>query len=391
MAAPRDIHISDIDPYNLNEDVVDNIVAAALASSGCKTEKKEGCGSKNAIIATKARRQKMMVIGHRGSGMNLLQSSNNRMKFIKENSILALNAAGNFNLHFIEFDVQVTKDDCPVIFHDDFIFTKNKQGEITEERVTNLTLAEFLSYGPQREPANVSKPLFRKIKDGRIFEWKVQTDDHLCTLQQVFQNVNHSLGFNIELKFDNNIVYKQHQLVRVIQLVLQVVFRSAKNRPIIFSSFQPDAALLLRKLQSSYPVFFITNGGSEIYADTRRNSLDEAIKLCREHNLNGIVSEVTAILRNPGAIAEIKDQTKLHLITYGQLNNVPKVVYTQQLMGVDGVIVDLVEDITAAVSEFSNSVEESEGNLMEDIIQQKIQPDCSEQESPSLFKLTARI
>lgn len=48
-------------------------------------------------------------------------------------------------------------------------------------------------------------------------------------------------------------------------------------------------------------------------------------------------------------------------------------------MGVDGVIVDLVEDITAAVSEFSNWIEESEGNLMEDNIQHKMQPNCFQQ------------
>lgn len=48
-----------------------------------------------------------MVIGHRGTGMNLLQSSDPRMKLIKENSILAFNAAGNLNLDYIEFDVQV--------------------------------------------------------------------------------------------------------------------------------------------------------------------------------------------------------------------------------------------------------------------------------------------
>lgn len=77
-------------------------------SVGCKTEKEKGCGNKNAKTRTKARRKNMMmVIGHRGSGMNLLQSPHNRMKFIKENSILALNTAGNFNLDFIEFDVQV--------------------------------------------------------------------------------------------------------------------------------------------------------------------------------------------------------------------------------------------------------------------------------------------
>ncbi|KAM7484023.1 hypothetical protein LguiA_000032 [Lonicera macranthoides] len=32
-------------------------------------------------------------------------------------------------------------------------------------RLTGLTLDEFLSYGPQREPSNVGMPLFRKTKD----------------------------------------------------------------------------------------------------------------------------------------------------------------------------------------------------------------------------------
>lgn len=44
----------------------------------------------------------------------------------------------------------------------------------------------------------------------------------------------------------------------------------------------------------------------------------------------------------------------------------------QHLMGVDGVIVDLIEDITTAVAEFSNSVEESRGNLKEDNVQNKM-------------------
>jgi glycerophosphodiester phosphodiesterase len=32
------------------------------------------------------------------------------------------------------------------------------------------------------------------------------------------------------------------------------VFDYAKDRPIIFSTFQPDAAMLVKKLQSIYPV-----------------------------------------------------------------------------------------------------------------------------------------
>lgn len=68
----------------------------------------------------------------------------------------------------------------------------------------------------------MGKPLFRKTKDGRIFEWKVEKDDHLCTLEEVFQKVNHSMGFNIEFKFDDNVVYKEDDLVHAIQVVLRV-------------------------------------------------------------------------------------------------------------------------------------------------------------------------
>ena len=68
----------------------------------------------------------------------------------------------------------------------------------------------------------MGRPLFRKTKDGRIFEWKVEKDDPLCTLQEVFQKVDHSIGFNIELKFDNDIAYKEEELTHVLQVILKV-------------------------------------------------------------------------------------------------------------------------------------------------------------------------
>lgn len=50
---------------------------------------------------------KFLVIGHRGNGMNALQSTDDRMRAIKENSILSFNTAAKFPLDFVEFDVQV--------------------------------------------------------------------------------------------------------------------------------------------------------------------------------------------------------------------------------------------------------------------------------------------
>ncbi|KAI3872058.1 hypothetical protein MKX03_001405 [Papaver bracteatum] len=301
---------------------------------------------------------KFCVIGHRGSGMNMLYSSDNRMKAIKENSIISFNNAAKFPIDFVEFDVQVTKDDIPIVFHDDLIFTE-ENGTISEKRVTEITLAEFLSYGPQREPGNAGKSLIRRTKDGRIFNWKVENDDSLCTLQEAFQKVNSSLGFNIELKFDDYVIYKEEELVHALQAVLKVVFEYAKDRPIIFSTFQPDAARLIRSLQNTYPVYFLTNGGNEIYSDVRRNNLDEAIKMCLENGLQGIVSEVKGIFRNQEAVSRIKD-SHLSLLSYGQLNNVAEAVYMQYLMGVEGVIVDFVEEITEAVSDLIQVKKEEE-------------------------------
>lgn len=48
-----------------------------------------------------------MIMGHRGSGVNMLQSSNPRMKAIRENTITSFNEAAKLDIDFIEFDVQV--------------------------------------------------------------------------------------------------------------------------------------------------------------------------------------------------------------------------------------------------------------------------------------------
>lgn len=335
------------------------------------------------------RSPKFTVIGHRGNGMNKLSSSDPRMSAIKENSLLSFNAAAAFDADFVEFDVQVTKDNIPIIFHDDFILTKEND-MVSEKKVTNITLAEFLCYGLQRKPENVEKTLLRKGKDGKIYSWKVQNDDPLCTLQEAFEKVDSSIGFNIELKFDDYLEYQEQELEPVLKHVLQVVSQYARTRPIIFSTFQPDAASLIRRLQNTYPVFFLTDGGMELYKDVRRNSLDEAMKLCLASGLQGIVSEVKAILRNPGDIPKIKE-SNLSLYTYGQLNNTPEAVYMQHVMGIDGVIVDFVQDIVEAVSDITKPNDENEKVIDEEKGQKITRPKFSELELSFLMRLIPEL
>ncbi|CAH9129650.1 unnamed protein product [Cuscuta epithymum] len=171
---------------------------------------------------------------------------------------------------------------------------------------------------------------------------------------------------------------------------MKVVLDDAKERVIMFSTFHPDAALLIRKLQNLYPVFFLSNGGNEIHSDTRRNSLEEAVKLCLAGGLQGIVSEVKAILRNPSAINKIKD-SHLSLITYGQLNNVGEVVYMQRNMGVEGVIVDVVEEIMETVSELNDTDSGERGQALcideKTVLTEKMDRHCSKEEILCLFSL----
>ncbi|XP_028785234.1 glycerophosphodiester phosphodiesterase GDPD2 [Neltuma alba] len=376
--AVKAIHVSDV-PCLENAPLT--LYSTACYSDGVVT------------TGTEYQMPKFPVIGHRGNGMNALQSSDRRMRAIKENSIVSFNAAAKFSVDFIEFDVQVTKDNCPVIFHDDFILSQ-ENGTVFEKRVTDLCLSEFLCYGPQRDLEKEGKPLLRKTYDGKIVSWNVEQDDPLCTLQEAFQEVEPSLGFNIELKFDDYLVYEQAHLVHNLQAILKIVFEYAKDRPIIFSTFQPDAAQLVGKLQSTYPVYFLTEGGTELYYDVRRNSLDEAIKLCLENGLQGIVSDVEAIFRNPGAITRIKD-SKLTLLTYGKLNNVSEAVYMQYLMGIDGVIVDFVEEITEAVS---NTIKQSKDDGDEEGLAEgkgkthvNLKPQFSREEMSFLLNLIPKL
>ncbi|CAN1295828.1 Glycerophosphodiester phosphodiesterase GDPD1, chloroplastic [Linum perenne] len=328
---------------------------------------------------------KFLVVGHRGHGMNNFQSVDPRMKAIKENTLLSFNSAARFPIDFVEFDVQVTKDGCPIIFHDNFILSED-DGTIFEKRVTELCLSEFLAYGPQKESGSSGKSLLRKTKEGKIVKWDVEKDESFCTLQDAFQQVTpQSLGFNIELKFDDHVVYSHDHLSRALQSILAIVFEFAMDRPVIFSSFQPDAALLVKKMQGVYPVYFLTDAGAQTFHDERRNSLEKAIELCLEGGLEGIVSEVRGVFRNPAAVGKIKD-SKLSLLTYGKLNNVAEAVYMQHLMGIDGVIVDLVEEITVAVGEMIKPSKDGEEELLV-----KERPQFSQKEISFLLKLIPEL
>lgn len=140
----------------------------------------------------------------------------------------------------------------------------------------------------------------------------------MCTLAEAFKEVVPSVGFNIELKFDDDGLTSDEELNRVIDSTVEEVKRSANGRMIYFSSFHPDAVHILRQKFPVYPVFYLTDGGTYLYKDERRNSIEAAIEVCRKGGLQGIVTEVKAVLQNPSCVALVKD-AGLFFFTYGEL------------------------------------------------------------------------
>lgn len=76
------------------------------------------------------------------------------------------------------------------------------------------------------------------MKDGRVLNWNVQSDDPLCTLQEAFEKVNPRLGFNVELKFDDNLVYQDEELTHILQAILKAcIYHSITRVTLGWSQF----------------------------------------------------------------------------------------------------------------------------------------------------------
>ncbi|XP_024390337.1 glycerophosphodiester phosphodiesterase GDPD1, chloroplastic [Physcomitrium patens] len=307
----------------------------------------------------------LVIVGHRGCGKNktLPHGAIPEARLsIRENTIMSFNLAARNGAQFVEFDVQVTKDGVPIIFHDDEIIADSKP----PRHIGDISVAEFRAMGPQKG-STMGKPLYRKASDGSTTLWTADVEDQMCTLEDAFAQVNPTVGFNIEMKFDDSGLTSEAELLRVIDAVLADVRQHANGRMIYFSTFHPDAAQMIRKKMPLYPVFFLTDGGSHVYNDPRRNSIQAAIEVCREGNLQGIVSEVKAVLHQPALVALVK-ASGLFFFTYGELNNVGEAVIKQREWGIDGVIVDHVLEIVRVARQLEEPASSSNAAMARSVV-----------------------
>ncbi|KAK6070940.1 glycerophosphoryl diester phosphodiesterase [Seiridium cupressi] len=319
-----------------------------------------------------------MVIGHRGLGKNVVT---NKSLQLGENTIPSFIAAANLGANYVEFDVQLTKDHVPVIYHD---FLVSETG--IDAPVHTLTLEQFLHINPERSdhPAELIRrdldevrnsqpgPRARSLSMGFAGDGNVDLDERMkhtrdykakgfkgnsrgnfiqapfATLEDLFKNLREDIGFNIEMKYPMLHETEEQQMdTYTVEInnfcdtVLSKVYDLAKNRNIIFSSFNPDVCLCLSFKQPSIPIMFLSDSGACPVGDIRASSLQEAIRFASRWNLLGIVSTSQPFVNSPRLVKVVK-QSGLVCVSYGAQNNDPLLVQRQVQEGIDAVIVDNV-------------------------------------------------
>ncbi|ORX61366.1 GDPD-domain-containing protein [Hesseltinella vesiculosa] len=337
------------------------------------------------------------VIGHRGSGMNRKGSKLQ----VGENTVLSFITAASLGAEYVEFDVQLTKDLVPVIYHD---WTVTETGfdiplnAITSEQFLNLRPSGHIKeyhmgisndgHGEIIPTINIEQPsaldttgflpiakrvgrsnsvsaingapklnrddtsrmaLTRSTKLGKLKGNGPETiQAPFTTLAETLKRVPKSAGCNIEVKYpmvdeaEDDELHLFQELNIFVDTILECVYNNTEeDRRIIFSSFHPEICLALNLKQPNYPVFFLTDAGTFPMADVRCNSLQGALRFAKQADLLGIVAASEPILEAPRMVSIIKEAGLL-MFTYGVLNNEVKNAVAQKSYGVDAVIVDSV-------------------------------------------------
>lgn len=323
------------------------------------------------------------VIGHRGLGKNF---NSKKSLQLGENTVESFIAAASLGASYVEFDVQLTKDNIPVVYHDFLVAETGvdvPMHELTLEQFLDLNNVEGhmdvvnpkdrrrsvddLESGVYKTPfddtsaksgahGDVSKLLENRMRLTRTYKqnnYKGNFRGHsiassFVTLKELFKKIPPNVGFNIECKYPMADEAEQEDIGQIavemnhwVDTVLQVVYDNANGRDIMFSSFHPDVCVMLSLKQPSIPILFLTEAGTAQMADVRASSLQNAVRFARSWNLLGIVAAAAPIIEAP-RLAQVVKSSGLVCVTYGVENNDPENANMEMDAGVDAVIVDSV-------------------------------------------------
>lgn len=285
-------------------------------------------------------------VGHRGSGSSFKQGLAN----IRENTIASLKQAADAGADMVEFDVQLSKDLVPVIYHDFIVYVALKQKKtMTETDMLQMPMKDLTL--EQLNNLKVYHAVEGRAGAARFFDEDLEDHQPFPQLADALQSIDMSVGFNIEVKWSMLMADGTLELDssidrnRYVDRILDVVLAKAGQRRIVFSCFDPDICTMLRYKQNMYPVMFLTLGVTEKYPqyhDPRCNTIESAVSNAYAMELLGIVAHTEDLLRDS---SQINMATDLGLIIFcwGDDNNSQDTIKLLKELGVHGVIYDKMD------------------------------------------------
>jgi len=315
-------------------------------------------------------------IGHRGHGSSRVDGAKDAI--LTENTLMSFLAAGRIEgAGGVEFDVQLTSDNVPVIYHDIFFPVQ------VANAVTNPLIPVPINSLSYEMAAKLRPHLMRKPLPPR--EGVVAIDDigyrthgelqHLAdvleqppvrdpagtdfmdragslpTLHEMFSHLPTTTGFDVEIKYpdtmkiEHNVhpVERNAYLNRIVQLVID---ENQPERWLFFSSFDVDLCHMIERKQPCYHAFLLSVG-HPCHCPEDCNRMCPAlgaVEIAHEIGLLGMVTDSKAILADNGVLTRAHE-LGLKLLTYGGLNNNPAECQKQIDIGVDSIISDYLKRI----------------------------------------------
>ena len=180
-------------------------------------------------IRRKIMNEKILVIAHRGAS-----------KIAPENTLLAFKKAIELNADYIEFDVQITKDDVIVVIHDEDI-----------ERVT----------GHEGLIKEMTLEQLKKIDFGE--------GEKIPTLKEVISQIGGKIGFNCEIKVE-----------KITQKVISLFQEGNVLESVIISSFLHDELLNIKNFDANVKLASLepTEYRGKYEWDLKKEMIDFCIK-----------------------------------------------------------------------------------------------------------------
>ncbi|XP_023024329.2 glycerophosphocholine phosphodiesterase GPCPD1 [Leptinotarsa decemlineata] len=289
-------------------------------------------------------------VGHRGSGSSFKAKVQNCAE-VRENTIASLKNAIEHGADFVEFDVQLSKDLVPIIYHDFHVcISMKKKKELCEMDMLEIPLKELTL--DQLRLLKVYHLTEGKSKNPRFFDEDLDDHQPFPTLQQCLETLDSHTGFNIEIKWTMQLkdgtyeLYHPTDLNLYLDTILDVVLRYGGDRRIIFSCFNPDICQVIRLKQNKYPVMFLTVGESKTYQqykDPRCWSINSAVQFAKMSEILGINVHTEDILRD-SSLVKLATSNGLVIFCWGDENADPTTIKFLKDLGLHGVIYDKIHE-----------------------------------------------